>query len=77
VAGVFRSRNALEAAVGELLLSAFDRADVDVTTPDAAREKCGFEIPALELPEAPEAPRRYSFTRSTTATGDVMRASRD
>ena len=38
IAGVFRSRDRLDRAVAALLLSGFDRADLDITTPDAARE---------------------------------------
>jgi hypothetical protein len=42
VAGVFRSRDALDAAVGALLLAGFDRADIDLMAGfDTVREKPG------------------------------------
>jgi outer membrane lipoprotein SlyB len=58
IAGVFRSRDRLDRAVAALLLSGFDRADLDITTPDAARETLGFDVPAVELPDVPGIPRR-------------------
>jgi hypothetical protein len=65
VAGVFRSRDALEAAVDVLLLAGFDRADIDLmTTADAVREKLGtVYIAAEELADVPRAPRRAFVAR--------------
>jgi outer membrane lipoprotein SlyB len=57
IAGVFRSRDRLDRAVAALLLAGFDRADLDITTPGAARETLGFDVPAVELPEVPGIPR--------------------
>ena len=51
VAGVFRSRDLLDAAVSALLSSGFDRADVDVVVGAEARERLGgAKIAAEELP---------------------------
>jgi hypothetical protein len=61
VAGVFRSRDALDATVGALAESGFDRADIAVTSRKAVREKLGIEVPAEEIPEVTEAPRRPFF----------------
>jgi hypothetical protein len=60
VAAVFRSREALEAAVGALLTAGFDRADVDLmASVDAVREKLGgIYVPAEELADVPKAPRQ-------------------
>jgi hypothetical protein len=61
VAGVFRWRDALDATVDALLESGFDRADIAVTSRQAVREKLGIDVPAEEIPEVPEAPRRPFF----------------
>ena len=59
IAGVFRSRAALDAAVGTLLSSGFDRAEIDVIAGAEAREKLGgAKIASEELPEIPAATRR-------------------
>ena len=59
VAGVFRSRDGLDAAVSALLSSGFDRADVDVVVGAEARERLGgAKVAAEELPEVPVAPRQ-------------------
>ena len=57
VTGVFHSREALEAAVGALLESGFDRADIDIMAgADAIVEKLGgIYAPTEELADAPEA----------------------
>lgn len=59
VAGVFRSREALDAAVGDLLLAGIDRGDIDLMADlKTVREKLGgVYIPLEELPDVPEAPR--------------------
>jgi outer membrane lipoprotein SlyB len=60
VAGVLRSREALEDTVEALLLAGFDRADVDVMAgADTVREKLGGTYVAVtELADLPQAPRR-------------------
>lgn len=60
VTGVFRSREALEAAVEALLEGGFDRADVDLmASVDTVREKLGgLYAPAEELADVPDVPRR-------------------
>lgn len=65
VAGVFRSLEALNAAVETLLADGFDRADIDVMgTIDAVRERLGDAYVAVEaLPEVPSAPRRAFIAR--------------
>jgi hypothetical protein len=64
VAGVFRSRDLLDAAVSALLSSGFDRADIGVTVGAEARERLGgAKIAAEELPEVPGAPRQPLIAR--------------
>ena len=64
VAGVFRARDVLDAAVGALLSSGFDRADIDVVVGAEAREKLGgVKIAAEELPDVPAAPRQPFIAR--------------
>jgi hypothetical protein len=64
VAGVFRSRDMLDAAVHALLSSGFDRADVDVVVGAEARERLGgVKIAPEELPELPAAPRQPVIAR--------------
>lgn len=58
VAGIFRSWEQSDAALGALLSSGIDRADVDLTTAEEARARLGIDIPAEELPEVPGIPRR-------------------
>jgi hypothetical protein len=65
VAGVFRSREKLDAAVYDLLFAGFDRADVDLMAGyDALRDKLGeVYVPAEELADLPDAPRRAFIAR--------------
>ena len=64
VAGVFHSRDLLDAAVSALLSSGFDRADIDVMVGAAARERVGgVKIAVEELPEVPVAPRQPVIAR--------------
>src|SRR5258705_8989882 len=64
VAGVFRSRDRLDAAVHALLSSGFDRADVDVVVGAEAREGLGgAKVAAEELPEVSAAPRQPVIAR--------------
>jgi hypothetical protein len=65
VAGVFRSRDALDAAVDELMLAGIDRADIDLMADfKAVREKLGgVYIAVEELPDVPQAPREAFFAR--------------
>lgn len=63
VAGVFRSREALEEAVSDLLLAGFDRADIDISgTLGELREKLGTTgVAAKELADLARAPRHPVF----------------
>src|ERR1700731_1124541 len=61
VAGIFRSRDALDATVDALLESGFDRADIALSSRHAARQELGIDIPAEEIPEVPAVPRRPFF----------------
>ncbi len=63
VAGVFRRRDVLEAAVDALLLSGFDRADIDMVAGGDARERFGVHVPVEELPDVPGLPRRPLIAR--------------
>ena len=64
VAGIFRSRDVLDAAVGSLLSSGFDRADIDIVVGTEARRKLGgAEVAVEELPEVPAIPRQPFIAR--------------
>jgi hypothetical protein len=65
VAGVFHSRDALEAAVSDLTTNGFDRSDIDLMAGvDAIKQKLGTVfVPAEELADAPRAPRRAFVAR--------------
>src|ERR1700730_17382894 len=67
IAGVFRRRDALEAAADALLLSGFDRADIDMLAGDDARERLGVHVPVKELPDVPAVPRRPLIAREDLA----------
>src|SRR5262245_22499601 len=66
VAGVFRSRSALEDAVDALLRAGIDRADIDfLANADEVRSRLGTAfVPAEELADIPQAPRRPALTRT-------------
>jgi hypothetical protein len=63
MACVFRRRDMLDAAADALLLSGFDRADIDLVAGDEARERLGVGIPLEELPDVPGVPRRPLIAR--------------
>jgi hypothetical protein len=65
VTGVFHSHAALENAVEVLLLSGFDRADIDrVADPEAVRQRVGdIYVAAEELADIGRTARRPFFTR--------------
>ncbi len=69
VAGIFPSRELLEAAVDTLLLAGFDRADIDLmASVDAVRVKLGDVYVAItELPDVPHVPRRAFVAREDVA----------
>jgi hypothetical protein len=75
VAGVFRSREPLEAAVEALLLAGFDRADIDLMAGiDAVRQRLGtVYVPAEELADVPDAPRE-AFVAREEVTGALADA---
>jgi hypothetical protein len=76
VAGVFHSREAIDAAVGDLLRSGFDRADIDLmASVDAVRQKLsGDYVPAKELADVPRAPRDAFLARTEIASPLVTAA---
>ena len=64
VAGVFRSREILDAAVAGLLSSGFDRADIDIVVGTEARRKLGgAEVAVEEVPDVPAIPRQPFIAR--------------
>jgi hypothetical protein len=65
VAGVFHSRDALDAAVDDLMLAGIERTDIDLMAEGATvREKLGGVYVAVEeLPDVPQAPRRAFIPR--------------
>lgn len=60
VAAVFRSRDALFAAIDDLLVAGFDRADIDlIAEPDAVQRRLGTAaVRAEDLADVPYTPRR-------------------
>jgi len=77
VTGVFHSRKALQDAAEMLMLSGFDRADVDVVASiDEVRDRLGVYVAAEELPDVPVVPRRPLIAREDItvpmATGVVL-----
>jgi hypothetical protein len=62
VGGIFHSRDILASAVDALLLSGFDRADIDIIVGGRlARERLGVHVSIEELPEVPGVPRQPFF----------------
>ena len=76
VAGVFRSRDALEAAIGALLRAGFNGADVSVMAGlDAVRERLGsIYLAAQELADIPSVPRRAYIARDDVTTTTALAA---
>ena len=64
-AGIFRSREALEVTIDELLVSGFERSDVDIMGDiDAVRSMLGSVfLPVEEIADQPNVPRRALVTR--------------
>jgi hypothetical protein len=60
VTGILSSRETLDAVIDDLFLAGFDRADIDVSGGiDELQQRVGMtEIPAPELADLPQAPRR-------------------
>jgi hypothetical protein len=60
VTGVFHSRKALDAAVQDLLVAGYDRADIDVSaSPDELQRRLNYQsIPPADLADIPTAPRQ-------------------
>lgn len=63
VTGVFYSRRALHDAAQDLLLSGFDRSDIDVSaSPDEVQRRLNYAvIPPADLADVPTAPRQPLF----------------
>ena len=59
VTGVFHSRKALDAAVQDLLVAGYDRADIDVSaSPDELQRRLNYQsIPPEDLADIPTTPR--------------------
>jgi hypothetical protein len=75
VTGVFPSRKALTAAVQNLLVAGFDRADIDVSASlDEVQRRVNYlSIPAADLADIPTAPRqRYTGEDDVLVTDAVV-----
>ena len=74
IAGVFGSREDLDGAVDDLLLTGFDRADIDLmASRDAVREKLGkIYIATEELPDIRSVPRRAYVARHDASGALVL-----
>jgi hypothetical protein len=68
VAGVFRSQDSLEAVVGDLLQTGFDRADIDLmASADVILERLGgMYAPVEDLADVSQVPRRAFVAREDT-----------
>jgi len=76
VAGVFHSRQALEDAVEDLLLSGFDRADIDqVASLDEVRKRLKTYVASEELADLTPAPRRPVFTHDDVSVAVIITVS--
>ncbi|HEY3658488.1 MAG TPA: hypothetical protein VGL34_26255 [Steroidobacteraceae bacterium] len=77
VTGVFHSHAALQAAVEALLLSGFDRADIDrVADPAAVRQRIGdIYVAAEELADVGRVARKPFFTQDDIGTAVVVGSS--
>jgi hypothetical protein len=63
VSGVFHSREALDAAIDDLLLAGFDRADIDlVASLDEVSRRLGVYVATEALADVPMVPRRPAFS---------------
>jgi hypothetical protein len=68
VTGVFGAWPAVHAAVNDLLIAGFDRADIEtVAERPGSRERIGTPVPAIELADVPEAPRQEFVAPEDTA----------
>ncbi|KRQ14883.1 hypothetical protein [Bradyrhizobium manausense] len=63
VTAVFHSRRALDDAAQDLLLSGFDRSDIDISaSPDEVQRRLNYAvIPPADLADTPTAPRQPFF----------------
>jgi hypothetical protein len=76
VAGVFYSRRAIEAAVDDLLLNGFDRADIDrLASLDEVRRRLRVYVSSEEVADLAHAPRQPVFTRDDITVAFVCTAS--
>jgi hypothetical protein len=83
VEAVFRTREALDAAIDNLLLVGFDRADIDlVADPDRVYRRLGtLAVRAEDLADVPDTPGRLSSPARrrvgyTTPTAGRIRSAR-
>ena len=80
MAGVFHSRQAVEAAFEDLLLNGFDRADIDrLASLDEIRRQLKIYVPPEEAADHTHTPRRPIFapddlTASVAVTGSLVGA---
>jgi hypothetical protein len=76
VAGLFYSRRAIEAAVEDLLLNGFDRADIDrLGALDEVLRRTDASVPSEEAADLPITPRQPVLTRDDITVGLILAAS--
>jgi hypothetical protein len=76
VAGVFHSRRAIEAAVEDLLLNGFDRADIDrLASLDEVRRRLKVYVSPEEAADLTPTPRQPVFTRDDVTAALVTAVS--
>ena len=76
VTGIFHSRHALDAAANELLLTGFDRSDIDVVASlEELPKRLGpVYVAAEELADVKEAPRRPFIAREDVSVLNAVTA---
>jgi hypothetical protein len=77
VTGIFRARDAIDAAADQLLRAGFDRADIDVVAAaDAVARRLGAPyIAPEELPDVPQMPRRPLIAAADVSVYSIAIAS--
>jgi hypothetical protein len=77
VTGVFHSRRTLDDAAQDLLVSGFDRADIDLSaSPDEVQRRLNYAaIPPADLADVPTAPRQPFFGNDDLLSAETVASS--
>jgi hypothetical protein len=75
VTGVFASQTVASPAVNDLLIAGFDRAEIDVLADGQQPQRVSqTAVPAVELADVPDAPRREFVTPGSQGGADLYEA---